>query len=76
MGYSIENALAYAEISNQVYQNEGGSPGEGWEVIFTPEDLPDEDRAQLDEKFYGALYKRTVRVDGKDVDEFVLSRLS
>ena len=71
MGYSLDNALAYAEIANEVYLDNGGRPGQGWEVIFTPEDLPDEDRAQLDEKFYGALYSRYV----KNIDKNWLKRL-
>ena len=74
MGYSIENALAYAEIANEVYLEDGGAPENGWEVIFTPEDLPDEDRAQLDEKFYGALYKRSVEDSrGNIVTEFAIA---
>ena len=51
------NASHYAELSKQVYKDNAGSPGHGWEIVINSDDFPDD---TFNKSFYACLYKREI----------------
>jgi hypothetical protein len=66
-----ENALAYIEISKEVYDDDGGAPA-GWKKVLRSDELPE--GTFVTEGFYGCLYKReTLNASDKIVTEYAIA---